>query len=174
MEIQISDLVLTVSQLQGDNKVLMTNLEEIASIYNGREDQAMVPGEITTNNSGSNGSNSTPGPELMSYIRQMIKESIASSTSGSSTQTTKTTSTKKLYKEPTWWRQFNKYCSTCGVNLQHVAKDCKRQCHKNYDETATWTDKKGGQTKRDHLWMQPCEPITHKVFKECGQGKYQN
>ena len=75
----------TVSQLQGDNKVLMTNQEEMALIYNGREDQAIVSAEITTNNGGSNESNSAPGPELMSYIRQMIKEGIPSSTGGSST-----------------------------------------------------------------------------------------
>ena len=170
LEKQVSDLMSTVSQLQGDNKVLMTNQEEMASIYNGREEQSMVPNEIAT----SGGSSTSPGPDMMSYIGQLIKDGIASATDEKTPNGTKTTTPKKKapYEEPTWWRQFNKYCATCGVNLQHISKDCKRQRHKDHDETATWADKKGGQTKRDHLWMQWCEPITHKVFKERGAGEY--
>ena len=84
--------MLIVSHLQGDNKVLMTNQEEMALIYNGRDDQAMVPGEITTNNCGSGGSSSVPGPELMSYIRQMIKDGSVSS--GGGTPSTRSTITK--------------------------------------------------------------------------------
>ena len=76
LEKQVSDLMSTVSQLQGDNKVLMTNQEEMASIYNGREEQSMVPNEIAT----SGGSSSSPGPDMMSYIGQLIKDGIASAT----------------------------------------------------------------------------------------------
>ena len=84
----------------------------------------MVPNKIATSGS----SSSVPGPEMLSYIRQLIKDGIASANRESDTQTTKTTSTKKKtpYEEPTWWQQFNKYCPTCGVNLQHIAEDCKR------------------------------------------------
>ena len=83
----------------------------------------------------------------------MIKEGIALSTSGSSTQSTKTTSskTKTPYEEPAQWRQFNRYHPTCRFNLQHIGKDCKRQRHKDHDEAATWADKKGGQIKRNRL-----------------------
>ena len=64
LEKQVSDLMSTVSQLQGYNKVLMTNQEKISSIYNGREDQSMLPNEIATSGSSSN----VPGPEMLSYI----------------------------------------------------------------------------------------------------------
>ena len=55
-----------------------------------------------------------------------------------------------------------------------MAKDYKRQRHKDHNEAATWVEKKGSQTKRYHLWMQWCEPITPKVFKEQGVGEYRN
>ena len=48
---------------------------------------------------------------------------------------------------------YNKYCSLCGVNYDHENDKCppnKRQSwHK---DGATWEDKKGGNTSKDHLW----------------------
>ena len=65
------------------------------------------------------------------------------------------------------WRQWNKYCHSCGVVLDGKAgcgtgggKDCyqKKDGHK---DAATFTNKLGGNTKRDHLWKLWCEPVTN-------------
>ena len=34
-----------------------------------------------------------------------------------------------------------------------------------HKDDATFTDKKGGLAKRDHLWQLWCEPITNNVHK---------
>ena len=91
----------------------------------------MVPGKITTNNRNSDGTSGGtsggtigPGLELLSYIGQVIKEGITAQLTniGSSTLTTKITTNKENFEEPTWWCHFNTYCPTCGVNLQHDTK----------------------------------------------------
>ena len=70
----------------------------------------------------------------------------------------------------TYWRQWNKYCHSCGVVLNDKAgcgtgsgKDCyhKKDGHK---DAATFTNKLGGNTKRDHLWKLWCEPVTNLKF----------
>ena len=67
-----------------------------------------------------------------------------------------------------YWRQWNKYCHLCGVVLDGKAgcgtsggKDCylKKDGHK---DAATFTNKMGGNTKRDHLWHLWCEPVTNR------------
>ena len=62
------------------------------------------------------------------------------------------------------WRQWIEYCYECGVNLKHCSKFCqwKKEGHK---DDATFTDKKGGLAKRDHLWQLWCEPITNRAHK---------
>ena len=70
----------------------------------------------------------------------------------------------------TYWRQWNKYCHSCGVVLDEKAgcgtsggKDCylKKDGHK---DAATFTNKLGDNTKHDHLWKLWCEPVTNLKF----------
>ena len=68
----------------------------------------------------------------------------------------------------TFYRQWNKYCHLCGAVLNGKGgcgtgsgKDCylKKEGHK---DAATFTNKMGGNTKRDHLWHLWCEPGTNR------------
>ena len=76
-----------------------------------------------------------------------------------------TTNTKGVV---TVYRQWNKYCHACGVVLYdkrgcgtECGKDClfKKEGHKN---EATFTNKMGGNTRRNHFWNLWCEPETNK------------
>ena len=67
------------------------------------------------------------------------------------------------------WRQWVEYCYECGVNLKHCSKFCKWKKDGHKDD-ATFTDKKGGLAKRDHLWQLWCEPITSRAHKVLPQG----
>ena len=49
------------------------------------------------------------------------------------------------------WRQWVLYCYECGVNLKHNSNRCKWKKDDHKDD-ATFTDKKGGLAKQDHLW----------------------
>ena len=57
------------------------------------------------------------------------------------------------------WRQWNQYCWSCGVQLNHNSATCKhpRQGHDNH-LSATYEDQQGGNTKRNHLWGKWCGP----------------
>ena len=72
------------------------------------------------------------------------------------------TTTKSVY------RKWNKYCYSCGVVLCGKSgcgvgsgADCwnKKEGHK---PDATFTNKMGGNDKRDHLWNLWCDPVTRK------------
>ena len=82
----------------------------------------------------------------------------------------KNTSDPNNKRVVSYWRQWNKYCHSCGVVLDGKAgcgtsggKDCylKKDGHK---DAATFTNKLGGNTKRDHLWHLWCEPATNNKF----------
>ena len=66
------------------------------------------------------------------------------------------------------WRQWNQYCWSCGVQLNHNSATCKhpRQGHENH-LTATFEDQQGGNTKRDHLWGKWCGPDIN-IYNEKG------
>ena len=79
----------------------------------------------------------------------------------------KNTSDPNNKRVVSYWRQLNKYCHSYGVGLDGKAgcgtsggKDCylKKDGHK---DAATFTNKLGGNTKRDHLWKLWCEPVTN-------------
>ena len=60
------------------------------------------------------------------------------------------------------------------MNLNHGAKNCpKKKRMKTHDEKVTWDKKENPRNKerRDHLWLQWCEPVTMKVRKEKGEGE---
>ena len=76
----------------------------------------------------------------------------------------------------TVYRKWNKYCHSCGVVLCDKngcgvgsGKDCyhKKDGHK---PDATFTNKMGGNTKRDHLWNMWCDPSTLKPVTEVPAG----
>ena len=66
------------------------------------------------------------------------------------------------------WRQWNQYCWSCGVQLNHNSATCKhpRQGHDNH-LTATYDDQQGGNTKRNHLWGKWCGPDIQ-IYNEKG------
>ena len=61
--------------------------------------------------------------------------------------------------EPNQWRQWNQYCWSCGVQLNHNSATCKRP-RSGHEEhlTATFNDQQGGNDKRNHLWEKWCGP----------------
>jgi hypothetical protein len=61
------------------------------------------------------------------------------------------------------WKQWNKYCHTCGVHCGHDSTSCIRKKPGHKDE-ATWENKMGGNTKKDHLWMKWCHPTTFQAY----------
>ena len=63
-------------------------------------------------------------------------------------------------------RQFNQYCSSCGVNLSHPGKDCKTKKHWHND-AATFQNQMGGNSKKDHKWMKFLDPKTGKTVDYC-------
>ena len=145
-----SDLLVT---LQNDNSVLMANQEEMASAYK----NGGVPAEITTNG----GTSVAPGPDLTAYISQLIDDRTQgnnnSSEGSSGSNTNQNVDPRKLRPAVIWWRQFKFYCPSCGVNLNHGAKNCpEKKRMKSHDETVTWDKKETPRNKDrcDHLWKQ--------------------
>ena len=154
MEQKITDLQDIVSKLHNNNSVLMTNQEEMTSIY--KNDG--VPIEITTG--GGRGTSVAPGQDLAAYIRQFLDESTAnnncSNKRSSGGDTNRNVDTKKERVEITWWRQFKYYCPSCGVNLHYGARKCPRQKRmKGHDDNITWEKKETPRNKErfDRLWM---------------------
>jgi hypothetical protein len=66
------------------------------------------------------------------------------------------------------WRQWNQYCWSCGVQLNHNSTNCKhpRTGHEEH-MSATFEDQQGGNSKRDHLWEKWCGPDIG-IYKEKG------
>ena len=66
------------------------------------------------------------------------------------------------------WRQWNQYCWSCGVQLNHNSATCKhpKQGHDNH-LSATYEDQQGGNTKRNHLWGKWCGPDIN-IYNEKG------
>ena len=149
----------------------MANQEEMASIYK----NSGVPTEIATGGEG--GASVAPGPDLAAYIRQLLDERAANSSSikvSSGGDMNRNVDTKKEQVEITWWRQFKYYCPSCCVNLYHGAKKCPCRKHmKGHNESVTQEKKESPRNKerRDRLWIQWCEPITLKVHKEHEEGE---
>ena len=80
----------------------------------------------------------------------------------------KNTSDPSNKRVVTFYRQWNKYCHLCGVVLNGKGdcgtgsgKDCylKKEGHK---DAVMFTNKMGGNTKRNHLWQLWCEPVTNR------------
>ena len=61
------------------------------------------------------------------------------------------------YTKSTEWRQWNKWCWECGVNLKHNSEGHWSKAS-NHKDAATRTTPLGGNSKRDHLWMKWWSP----------------
>ena len=133
---KVNDLGNSLIKLQNDNSVLMANQEEMASEFK----NSGVPTKITT------GFESiAPGMDLAAYISRLVDKRTQASSSNK--RTSRGTSggdenqkgdPRKLNPKVTWWRQFKHYCPSCGVNLNHGAKDCpKMKRTKSHDKKVT-------------------------------------
>ena len=64
------------------------------------------------------------------------------------------------------WRQWKYWCYTCGANLTHnsngICKRIPKAANHEAHPTASFADPQGGNTARNKLWMQWCNPETHK------------
>ena len=61
------------------------------------------------------------------------------------------------------WRQWNRWCYSCGCNLNHESTDCPtRKRRKDHKDEATQANPMGGNTSRSHLWNKWCNPVTNK------------
>ena len=118
----------------------------------------------------------------MQAMQAAIKKLVAGRGDGERYKTpnknTPTLSTKGVI---TVYRQWNKYCHSCGVILCDKrgcgtggGKDClnKEEEHK---DAATFTNKMGGNTKRDYLSNLVCESETNHMISVLPAGvKYEN
>ena len=59
------------------------------------------------------------------------------------------------------WRQWVHWCYSCGCNLNHDSKDCKRNRKKDHKDAATMQNPMGGNVKRDALWNKWWNPATY-------------
>ena len=106
--------------------------------------------------------------QTMQTMIQKLSEKVVAGGSGNCQQNpNKNTSDRSKKRAVTFYRQWNKYCHSCGVVLNGKGgcgtgsgKDCylKKEGHK---DVATFTNKMGGNTKRNHLWHLWCEPGTN-------------
>ena len=80
----------------------------------------------------------------------------------------KNTSDPSNKRVVTFWWQWNTYCHSCWIILNGKSgcgtsggKECylKKKGHK---DAAMFTNKMGGNTKRNHLWHLWCEPVTNR------------
>jgi hypothetical protein len=66
------------------------------------------------------------------------------------------------------WRQWNQYCWSCGVQLNHNSTNCKHPRTGHEDHlSATFDDQQGGNARRNHLWEKWCGPDIG-IYKEKG------
>ena len=105
------------------------------------------------------GSALTPGTLQGQGLEQLTAALVAALQTTNSNQCQPTSRPHGKPKAEQPWRQWNQYCWSCGVQLNHNSASCKhpRHGHENHI-TATFEDKQGGNTKRDHLWGKWCGP----------------
>lgn len=63
------------------------------------------------------------------------------------------------------WDQWKFWCYTHGVNLNHTSANCHKP-RPGHKQEATKDNPMGANTKRDHLWMKYCNPITFKIHDQ--------
>ena len=113
------------------------------------------------------GSALTPGTFQGQGLEQLTAALVAALQANNSTQCQPSRPQSKPKTEQPW-RQWNQYCWSCGVQLNHNSATCKhpRQGHENH-LTATFEDQQGGNKKRNHLWGKWCGPDIN-IYNEKG------
>ena len=113
------------------------------------------------------GSALTPGTFQGQGLEQLTAALVAALQANNSTQCQPSHPQSKPKTEQPW-RQWNQYCWSCGVQLNHNSATCNhpRQGHENH-LTATFEDQQGGNKKRDHLWGKWCGPDIN-IYNEKG------
>ena len=63
-------------------------------------------------------------------------------------------------------KQFNQYCSSCGVNLSHPSGSCGTK-RANHNNDATFENQMGGNASKNHKWMKFRDPTTGSLLDHC-------
>jgi hypothetical protein len=76
-------------------------------------------------------------------------------------------------KSTTEWRQWNLWCNSCGVNLNHNSPGCTWRRLPDHKDEATRDTPMGGPMKpnakkKDRFWMRWCCPVTQTDHSEKG------
>ena len=59
-------------------------------------------------------------------------------------------------------RQWNQWCSSCGVNFDHISDGCPRP-RAQHNKAATKENPMGGNSRRDHLFGLWCNPVDNSI-----------
>jgi hypothetical protein len=109
------------------------------------------------------GSALTPGTRQGQGLEQLTAAIVAALQTSNKNQcqlsTTQPTQKKANNNGDQPWRQWNQYCWSCGVQLNHNSSNCKHPRTGHEDHlSATFNDQQGGNNKRNHLWEKWCGP----------------
>jgi len=142
-------------------------IDELKRAFNAMNAQDSIPGMIPipkTSIVGRAASNSTITPDKEQDMKNWVMNAINTFKTENGTNTKSTKPTKKVYD----WRQFTKFCWSCGVNLHHNSPDCDRKKKAGHSTTATYAKPEEGNVGRNHLWQQWCTPGTNIVVPTKG------
>ena len=156
-------------QVKANQDQLYDNQKEIAAYAS---DATTTPSTLTPN------SNTAAIKEMATAMAKTMAEQMVQSRSQDiaavaakealkALQLTNNPGCAKISEKEMGWRQWKYWCYTCGVNLYHNTKDhpdSKRKMDGHDTHTNTTKDApQGGNTKRNHLWLKWCEPVTFNV-----------
>ena len=144
-------------------------IDELKRAFNAMSAQDSIPGMIpipNTSIAGPAASNSTITPDkghdyMKNWVMNAIKDANTEANGG---HRTSTKPTKKVFD----WRQFTKFCWSCGVNLHHDSPGCDQKKKAGHITTATYANPQDGNTSRNRLWQQWCTPVTNIVVPTKG------
>ena len=162
------ELEATREELDTVSTALRSVLNEQASV---KKNQTPTTVTVPTAALSTVGSALTPGTLQGQGLEQLTAALVAAlqTTNGNQCSPTRPVGLPKTQsKGEQPWRQWNQYCWSCGVQLNHNSTNCKhpRQGHDNH-LSATYDDQQGGNDKRNHLWGKWCGPDIQ-IYNEKG------
>jgi len=144
------------------------DIDEMKRAFHALTAQDSIPGMIPIPNASIGGpaaSNSTITPDKgQEDMKNWVMNAINTFKAENGTNNKSTKPTKKVYD----WRQFTKFCWSCGVNLHHDSPGCDRKKKAGHITTATYANPQDGNTSRNRLWQQWCTPVTNIVVPTKG------
>ena len=99
-------------------------------------------------------------PDMKELLATVMREEIRRAIPA--TKSTNTTHQKTPRQPRAGWDQWKHWCHTHGTNLTHTSKDCPKP-RPGHQNAATKDNPMGGNTKKDHLWMKYCHPVTYRA-----------